>query len=278
MSEYAEHSFETPGPVQLFVELGKGGLQVRASASGATQVRIRGREADQVSVEQQGRRISVVAPKQRGLFGGDNALHVEVDVPEDSDVAARTGSADVLLEGPLGTGTIRSGSGDVRVEQLGGTGVIETGSGDVRLDVADGDLRVKSGSGEIDLGRTAASVVVSTGSGDVTIGSANGPTAVKTGSGDLKLHESHTDVTLSTGSGDLAIGAAHRGRVTVKGASGAVRVGVPAGVPVWTDISTVSGEIRSGIGGTGAPAEGQPYVELRAKTVSGDIVLAEAAR
>jgi DUF4097 and DUF4098 domain-containing protein YvlB len=278
MSDHTEHRFETPDPVQLFVEIGKGSLQVRAGESPTTHVVLEGRDAEQVVVEQHGRRISVVGPKQRGLFGGDAALRVEVTVPEGSDVAARTGSADVTVEGPLGGGTLKSGSGDVHATSLAGPSVVETGSGDVRVDDAGSDLRVKSGSGEIALGRTAASVVVSAGSGDVTIGQASGPTSVKTGSGDLRVAESHTDVTLSTGSGDLAIGAAHRGRVSVKGASGDVRIGIPPGVPVWTDITTVSGEIRSAIAGTGAPAEGQPYVELRAKTISGDVVLAEAAR
>jgi DUF4097 and DUF4098 domain-containing protein YvlB len=278
VSDHADHRFDTPDPIQLFVEIGRGALHVRAVETSTTHVALRGRDAEQVVVEQHGRRLSVVGPKQRGLFGGDASLQVEVTVPAGSDVAARTGSADVSAEGPIGCGTLKSGSGDVTATSLCGPSVVETGSGDVRVDDAVGDLRVKSGSGDIALGRTAASVVVSAGSGDVTIGQASGPTSVKTGSGDLRVTESHTDVTLSTGSGDLAIGAAHRGKVSVKGASGDVRVGIPAGVPVWTDITTVSGEIRSALGGTGAPSEGQPYVELRAKTISGDVVLAEAAR
>lgn len=276
MSEYAEHTFETPEPVQLFVELGKGVIHVRAVETTTTQVRVQGREADQVRVDHHGRRITVVAPRQRSLFGGDPSLQVDVFLPEDSDVAVRSGSADVLVDGPIGSGQLRSGSGDVRIESLGGAGVVETGSGDVRVDAAHADLRIKSGSGEIALGRTAASLVISTGSGDVTVDHAAGPTAVKTGSGDLQVRESSTDVTLTTGSGDLTIGSAQRGKVNVKGASGDVRVGVPAGTPVWTDITTVTGDIRSSLTGTGEPAEGQAYVELRAKTVSGDIVLVEA--
>lgn len=277
MSEYAEHAFATAGPVQLFVELGRGGLHVRAVETDETQVRIQGRDADQVRVEQDGPRISIVAPRQRGgFFTGDTSLEVSVTVPPASELGTRTGSADVRTEGPLGSGRIKSGSGDVRLDSLGGASVVETGSGGVRIDTARADLRVKSGSGEVTLGHAAASVVVSTGSGDVEIGRADGPTAVKTGSGDLSLRESHTDVTLSTGSGDLVIATAHRGKITAKGASGDVRVGVPAGTPVWTDVSTVSGEIRSALSGTGEPAEGQEYVELRATTVSGDVVLVEA--
>ena len=43
-------------------------------------------------------------------------------------------------------------------------------------------------------------------------------------------------MTMTTGSGDTVIRTATRGRITSKGASGDVRIGVPVGTPVWTDI------------------------------------------
>jgi DUF4097 and DUF4098 domain-containing protein YvlB len=127
----------------------------------------------------------------------------------------------------------------------------------------------------VELGQAASAVAVSTGSGDVAIGTSGGPTVVKTGSGDLTVADAHADVAMTTGSGDLVIRSAHRGRVSVKGASGDVRLGIPAGIPVWTDISTVSGEIHSNLNGAGQPEEGADHVEVRAKTVSGDVVLTE---
>ena len=75
--------------------------------------------------------------------------------------------------------------------------------------------------------------------------------------------------------GDVSIDLVDRGRLTVKGASGDVRIGVKAGVPVWTDITTVSGTIRSELQGAGQPQEGEDHIEVRAKTVSGDIALSE---
>ena len=82
-------------------------------------------------------------------------------------------------------------------------------------------------------------------------------------------------MSLTTGSGDLTVRTVRRGRVTVKGASGDVALGIPAGTPVWTDISTVSGDIRSGLRSAGKPEDGGAHVEVRARTVSGDVVLAE---
>jgi DUF4097 and DUF4098 domain-containing protein YvlB len=271
-----EHHFETHQPVRLYVEIGKGAVHVAATETTETVVQITGRDADQVRVDQSGDQISVVAPQRAGFLGGDSRLEVAVTLPTDSDVAIKTGSADITVGGTVGSAKVKSGSGDVRVDTLAGPAVIDTGSGDIQLEEARGELRIKSGSGSIALGQLTAAVAVSTGSGDVEIARASGPTVVKTGSGDLTVAEARTDVSLMTGSGDLIIRTATRGRLTAKGASGDVRIGIPAGVPVWTDISTVSGEIHNGLRGAGEPQEGADHVELRAKTVSGDIVLTEA--
>jgi DUF4097 and DUF4098 domain-containing protein YvlB len=98
---------------------------------------------------------------------------------------------------------------------------------------------------------------------------------VKTGSGDLKVVTANSDISLSTGSGDLRIGTARRGRVSVKGASSDIQIGIPAGTPVWADINTVTGSVHSNLESVGAPQEGQEHVELQARTVSGDIVLSQ---
>jgi DUF4097 and DUF4098 domain-containing protein YvlB len=270
-----EHHFETPHPVALHVEIGKGSVQVVATETRESLVEVTGRDADDVHVEQSGDRISVLARQRPGFLGGDSRLDVRVTVPTDSDLAVRTGSADVTVDGTVASCQVRSGSGSVRMDTLAGPGTIETGSGDIAVEEVLGELRVKSGSGDVNIGHTASAVAISTGSGDVEIGATEGPTVVKTGSGDLKVADAQTDVSLSTGSGDLVIGAAQRGRVTAKGASGDVRVGIPAGIPVWTDVTTVSGQIRSSLSGAGEPAEGADHVELRAKTVSGDILLTE---
>jgi DUF4097 and DUF4098 domain-containing protein YvlB len=270
------HHFETLHPVRLYVELGRGSVRVIATDTTESHVEITGRDADDVIVEQSGDQLSLVAPRQRGGFlGGDSALHVVVTVPTDSDVAVKSGSADVDCRGTFGSGQVKSGSGDVNVERFGRPATIETGSGDIRIDRAESELRVKSGSGDVHVDHTASAVTVSTGSGDVQLGSSNGPAVVKTGSGDLKVVEATDDVSMSTGSGDLLISTATRGRFTAKGASGDVRIGIPAGVPVWTDISTITGRIHSTLQGAGQPEEGADHVEVRAKIVSGDVVLTE---
>jgi DUF4097 and DUF4098 domain-containing protein YvlB len=272
----AQHHFETHEPVDLLVEVGKGRVEIIAADTTESRVEIAGRDADQVEVDQSGRQISVVSPRQRaGFFGGDSRLYVSITVPLGSDLFVKTGSADVSVDGTVGTTRIKTGSGDVRTADISGPALVETGSGDIEIEVANAELRVKSGSGGVRVRHAESAVATSTGSGDVEIGTTNGPAAVKTGSGDLKVVDANTDVSLVTGSGDLRVGTAHRGRFTMKGASGDVHIGIPAGLPVWTDVSTISGSIRSNLESAGEPADGADHVELRAKTVSGDIVLTQ---
>ena len=272
----SSYEFETHEPVDLYVELGKGSLNVTATDTTATTVDVVGRDAEEVMVRQDGKQISVVAPKgNRGLFGGDTSYVVTISLPTHSNAVVKTGSADIGFDGVMGAGQIRSGSGDCRLDTFDGPLIIETGSGDIVLDRAGAELRIKSGSGDVDVSHTKGALSVSTGSGDVEIGSTNGQAVIKTGSGDLEIGRADDGVSMSTGSGDMKIGSATKGKFSAKGASGDVLIGIPAGVPVWTDLTTVSGTIHSDLRGAGQPEPGQDYVELRAKTVSGDIELHE---
>ena len=271
-----EHHFETPQPVRLFAEIGKGSVKVVATETTSTHVEITGRDADLVDVQQNGQQISVVGPRQRGgFFGTDPGLEVVITLPTGSELAVKTGSADIIVTGTVATSRLKSGSGDVELDAADGPLLVETGSGDIRVEEAHAELRAKSGSGDVLVVDATAALVVSTGSGDVQLWTTRGPAVVKTGSGDVKVGDAADDVSLTTGSGDLVVGTARRGRLTAKGASGDVRVGVPVGVPVWTDISTVSGEIRSNLEGAGRPEDGADHLEVRAKVVSGDIVLTQ---
>jgi DUF4097 and DUF4098 domain-containing protein YvlB len=269
-----EYHFETHSPVNLVVEINKGNIHVLCTETSETTVLVEGKHAEDVVVEQHGDAITVSEPG-RGRIFGDNALRVDIVMPSGSNPAIRTGSADMQVEGRAGHAQLRSGSGDVSADIVEGHLLVETGSGEIRVDDVRGAVKVKSGSGDVEIGESAGTASISTGSGDVTVENARGNTVVKTGSGDLSVGAAHGDTSFSTGSGDVSVDQVHRGRVTVKGASGDVSVGVTAGIPVWTDVTTVSGTIRSNLQGAGQPQEGQDHIEVRAKTVSGDIDLSE---
>lgn len=270
-----QQQFETHEPIDLVVEFGKGCARVDATETTETTVDVRGDDADEVEVTFADNRLSIIGPRNGGIFGREPKLEITVKLPTDSDLDIKTGSADIEIGGQVRDVRIKTGSGDLTCDTFSGAAQINTGSGDIEVSEAHADLQIKSGSGDISVGTSVGELSISTGSGDVEVGTANGPAVVKTGSGDLKVVTADSDVSLSTGSGDLTIGTARRGRVKAKGASSDIRIGVPAGTPVWTDMNTVTGHIRNNLDSVGAPQEGQDHLELQARTVSGDIVLTQ---
>ncbi len=269
-----ERSFETPNPVELYVESHSGHITVTASEVTQTEVVVTGKHADEFVIEQRDDQIQVVAPKQGMgfLINGGREAQITVTMPAQSALTVKTGSADTTVHGPISGLWITTGSGDLEADLVEGTTEVQSGSGDVRVSQLVGTARVKSGSGDLSVG-TCADLAVTTGSGDVRIESVSGQLSIKTGSGDVHVGEAADDISLSTGSGDLTVDVARKGRYVIKGASGDVRIGVPNGTPVWTDITTLSGRMRSDLTPVGAPAEGQDHLEIRATTASGDVYL-----
>jgi DUF4097 and DUF4098 domain-containing protein YvlB len=268
------HSFSTPTPVHLELDNGSGHVVVRATETAETTVEITGRHADEVQVDHDNETIRVRPPRPRlGFFSGDQSLDITVVSPVGTSLDIRVGSADVDVTGPVGRSRLRSGSGDVSIEQARASVSLEAGSGDLRVGRVSGDLGAKSGSGSVTVADVGGTATVVAGSGDVTIGIAGMSTVVRTGSGDLEVGDIAGDVSLTTGSGDLTVRNARSGRLSAKGGSGDVHVAVPRGLPVWTDITTVTGRVVSDLESVGQPAEGAPHLEVRARTMSGDVVL-----
>lgn len=271
-----DRHFDTPEPVELVVELGSGSLHTEATGTGPSTVEVTGPRADDFLVELSGRRLSVIAPRQRGGFvTGNDSHHVRVVVPAGSDLSTRTGSADTEAIGRYGRVRAKTGSGDVDLESAEAAVELVSGSGDLRCGSAPAGMRVKTGSGDVELGSVGDTLAISTGSGDVAIGDAPDASVVKTGSGSATVQHSAGDLSVMTGSGSVRVAHAEPGRIRVRTGSGDLHVGVPTGTPVWTDVHTATGRIACDIAPTGKPAEGQHHLELRLNTGSGDIVLSQ---
>jgi DUF4097 and DUF4098 domain-containing protein YvlB len=268
-----QKTFETPGPTSLYVALSSGDITVQAGETTETTVNVDGRDADEAVVEQRGDQIVVQGPRRTGFFNTVSALSVRVSLPTGSDLATKSASAGLVAEGRLGHARLRSASGEIRAGEFGGDVAVETGSGDVEIDRVEGDLRIKSGSGEVTVVHVDGPTSIVTGSGDVAVEDAGGQLVVKSGSGDIAVRRAGAEVSATTASGDVHVGAIQRGVLKARAVSGDVHVGVPAGIPVWTDVSAVTGSVSSNLAGAGQPEEGQDFIEIRANSVSGDIRL-----
>ncbi len=278
MSNQLDLSFDTPEPIDLYVENGRGSVDVTATDTTETTVRITGERAEEYDVrdlagERGDRRIAIIAPQRSGFFGKDARAEIVVEVPVASGLNAKVGSSDLAAHGRFDDTRVDSGSGDISLDIVDGDTVVQTGSGDVVVEHLAGDARIKSGSGDIVVRRADSRLLVTTGSGDVRVEAAGNDLALKTGSGDALVGTLDGEAVFTTGSGDLVVRQVGPGRVTAKTASGDVRVGVVPGTPVWTDIRTASGRLASDLPATGEPGPDQPYLEVRATTASGDVTL-----
>jgi len=278
MSNQLNRAFDTPEPIDLVVENGRGLVRLSATGTARTTVSITGERAEEYDVQHvvAGERplVSIVPPRSGGgLFSRDARAEIVVELPVASRLRAKVGSSDLVTEGRFDDTRIDCGSGDVSLDVVEGDTVVQSGSGDLLVGHLVGDARLRSGSGDIVVRRAESSLVVTTGSGDVRVDAARDELAVKTGSGDVHVESLGGEAVFTSGSGDLVVAEVASGRVTAKTASGDVRIGVTDGTPVWTDVRTASGRLSSTLPSTGEPAPDQPYLEVRATTASGDVTL-----
>ncbi len=267
-----EHQFTATTPQQVLVELQSGDLRVAAVPGDTVRVGISGDDAERVQVTQEGTQIRVVGPRG-GFFSRSASLVLTLTVPEGTDLETRLGSAGVSASGVLGAVDVVTGSGAVDLATVTGRASVKTGSGGISITEAAAETDLKTGSGNIRVGHLARQGSLKTGSGSIEVGRAEASVSLKSGSGDLVVREAETDTSLATASGDLRIGRIARGQAQLKNASGSIHLGVAAGTPVWTDVSSATGHVRSHLVPTGEPTEGQDFVAVRASSVTGDIYL-----
>jgi Putative adhesin len=270
-----QQSFEVQGPVELDVRLASGEIEVEA-IEGLTRVEIEVIAHDDESQQlvdatrielhdhHDRPEIIVDVPQRRGSFNlgmlfGRQGITCRLRAPERSGLSVRSKSADVRAIGTLGGANVQTASGDVRLEDV------------------DGGLNVKSASGDIVAQEITSGANIQTASGDVSLDVVRGPVNAATASGDLRIGEAWNNVNANTVSGDQLHGAVLQGLVAAHSVSGDVQIGVRRGSKVFLDCNTVSGDTRSELElTTEAPAGDGPLVEIRAKTVSGDIAITRA--
>lgn len=281
-------TYPTPTPVTLHVDVSGIDLRVRATATDETVVEVRphnpARQGDvdaasRVTVDHTGDRVTVRTARSglgrlRTLLGGGDRVDVEVSLPEGSALEAR-GWGEVAATGELGAVDVDSGMGDIsldRVERVTG----RTAMGDVRVERATGAADLRTSAGTVTLRSAGGGVVARTSAGDVVIGDVGGPVRATTTAGDVRIERAASDVTAGASAGDVRIGRVEGGAVVVDSSYGRVDIGVADGVAAWLDVEARHGAVRSELTDSGAPAPGDPTVEVRVRAGYGDVVLHRA--
>lgn len=282
-------TFQTPGETRLDIRLGAGEVRLETAEVQETTVvlePLRGNEASTAAVENarvelrergNGHEVVIdVRDRGRGIFRNAEVL-VVVTSPEGTSVETKSGSADVEGRGRFGSVEVETGSGDVEFGEIAREANINAASGDVQIASVGGDTRVNTASGDVQIRSIAGEAKINSASGDVILREVKGELSVNSASGDVLVREAGSSVGINTASGDQELGSVVSGKVTLKSASGDLKVGIREGTSLWVDARSRSGEVRSELPVTDLPPDGNgPSVELRANTMSGDITVSRA--
>jgi len=246
-----DQSFAVGQHVVLDIELHGGSVLLTAGQSGTVSVAVDGSTPDTLDITQVGDNIAIRATRR------SRSARIAVDVPVGTDVSVKGASVDVVARGALGALRVRSASGDVRADDVVRADVT-LASGDTRLEVVRDGADFRATSGDINLGRVGGRLAASLASGDILVAELGGDGDVETSSGDVTIRR-------YTGAS-----------VAIRTVSGDVRVGLPSGIRVDPEISTMSGKV-SLPASAGAPTSGERRaVRVRLRTVSGDIRIERA--
>jgi hypothetical protein len=221
--------------------------------------RARGLEAlDQVEVEFDDGQLFVRGPRSFRRWSG---LDLTIRTPVGSSCAAKTASADMACVGEVSSVTLNTASGDLTASTVTGDVTARSASGDVMLDQVGGDLTAHTASGDVKANQVDGAVRVNSASGDITLGYCA------------------RSVTTKTATGDVQVRAVVSGEVELNSTSGDVEVAVVPGIGVYLELSSLSGTVRSDLDEVEtaeATGPGGPTVEIRARTLSGDIHVTRA--
>ena len=245
------HALPADGPVRLLVDNASGRIEVRASSRSGVDVTIDAIDPDGVDVMQLGDLIEVRRRTRRGR------VTVVALVPEGSQVEIATASADTRLVGALGSVRARSSSGDLEVEQAASVDA-KASSGDIRVVSSAGDVHAATSSGDVEVRHVGGRLTASLSSGDVTATHVSGDLEVASTSGDIEVRRCDGD------------------ELTLRCVSGDVLLGLPSGIRVEPDLSTVSGSTKLPPPANALATTDRRRVRLRIKTISGDITIVRA--
>ncbi|MCM3923756.1 DUF4097 domain-containing protein [Frankia sp. AiPs1] len=275
-------SFDTPEPILAGIEVGAGGLLIRAGDRADTVVEVRPADpasdadvqaARETIVEYRAGRLTIRAPRRRlrSLFGSGDAVEVTVDLPAGSRLDASAGTG-VRATGRLGDCTVQVARGGVDLDETGDLR-LRTANGDVFVGRCRGRADVQTANGAIGIRALDGPVTIQTASGPVTLGEAADDVRVATAAGAVSVDRALAGVDVRTGSADVRIGEVVRGTVALVTGSGRLDIGVREGTAALLDLRSGDGTVRSEIAAVDHPAPSDETVEIRALSGRGNILV-----
>ena len=270
-------TYDTPGSLRLRLGVPVGQIEVETVAGTTTHVELEAVSRDmeelvddaRIDLRERGDGHEVIVEVQSRFgifisFGRSQDIRLRITCPPGADLEVMTKSADLRARGVFGTVDMKTASGDASIEE------------------ARGDVKFKSASGDLHVEHVHGAMHAQTASGDVAVMETDGEASFQLVSGDLWLRDARASVSANTVSGDQKLDAVHSGTMELRAVSGDIQLGIRRGSRVYVDANTVSGSTTSELDLSDAPTDAGEtsdegtLVEIRAKTVSGDIAIMRA--
>ena len=183
--------------------------------------------------------------------------------------------------GAVGVSIDSSGADAFEVSQLGDSIEIRSGrrgrSARMVIDAPVGsDAEVKGASLDVSARGPLGTLRLRLASGDVVVRSVGGRLQAALASGDVSAERVDGDADVQTASGDVRLRQCNGSAIAVRTVSGDIRIGLPAGIRVEPELSTLSGRVSLPQSGPAAPDPGRRTVKLRLRSISGDLTIERA--
>ncbi len=278
-------TFDTPGPIDLAIDLQVGGIEIIAGDRTETVVTVSAtnpakttdaRAAQETRVDFDGHRVTVTGPRPRiSVLGPSESVDVVVELPTGSRLTAEIALGGLRTVGRLGATRIRNSTGSVSLDTVGDLW-LRTSHGNATIGHAEGGIEVKAGHGQLRVGSVTGDAILEASHGSVTVGESGGDLEAKLSYGDLEIEHALGSVAARTAYGSISLRDVSSGSVGVDSGFGEVTVGVRSGVPAWLDLSSKLGRVRNELDGDTVPDPSERTVAVRARTQGGDITILRA--
>jgi len=222
-----EQRFAVEPDVRVEIEILSGKVELRGIDESEVRIRAKGG----VEIDGSRRRVRVRAPATRGFpwtKGVDAEL--EIAVPREARVRARTVNAPIQAEGLEGELELHAANGKIEVKGKPREAELETMNASIQFEGENSEVEAKTLNGSIELSGVTGDVEASTVSGSIRVeGRAIERAELRTISGEIELEAS----------------LARRARVHAKSYSGKIHLRLPEDTSARFDIESFSGGVDS---------------------------------
>lgn len=253
-------SFNVSPGGMLTVDADGADISVVGGDANTVSVRIEARgsqsELDELnlSAEQSGDGVRVEArrPGSRGWRWGGSwrvETHIDVTVPRNYRVDAKTSGGDVRVEDVAGQARVRTSGGNLFVRNLKGDFEGHTSGGEVRIESMVGAVNAHTSGGNVLVSKVKGDVDASTSGGDVRVVGVDGRIRAGTSGGSVRCELTGANrgiqATTSGGSVWLTLPKDAKGTLDAQSSGGSISSDFPISTTRWT-AHHLNGEINGG--------------------------------